>query len=353
MRLLIVDSVLKERDATVRLFPADAHEIRLAQSAAEALSIVETADFDLILIETTLAGTSGLELVKRIRAREASGHTYIIVTAARQVPGDLKGAFAAGADDFIRKPLVRDELLIRAEAPTRIRRWAAKVFGGSAADFDGNSALTAISAWTSAESGLCSELADMLGYGLTPVPTHNAIDGSSLVSALTLSLASEQTEVFLAIGVDNGSAATLAEALFGSPDVEPAAMKDMMRELANVAAGAFKRIAGTEGRVLTTGLPSESTVETVRQLSAIAHKAWVGTVEGSSLAIRFDLRLRAREPKRVRAAGLREGMVLAVDLRNPLGALLMPSGTRICETHLAGIRRQLGDEHSIEIVEAA
>jgi DNA-binding response OmpR family regulator len=353
MRLLIVDSSVKDRDATIRLLPVDTHEIRVARDAAEALSILENAEFDLLLVEMSLVGTSGAELVKRIRAREASGHMYIIMTAARHVPGDLRVAFQVGADDFVRKPLVRDELLLRMEAPTRIRRWAAKVLGGGSADFQARSELTSLGAWASADSALSSELADMLGFALNPAFAESAIDGASHVATLPLSLAGEQAEVSLAIGVDGASAAALAEALLGSPDVDPAAIADMMRELANVAAGAFKRMAATEGRVLTTGLPAESSAEMVRESASLARKQWVATVEGSPIVIRFELQLRVREPKRVRVAGLREGMVLANDLRNPLGALLMPSGTRICESHVAGIRRQLGEEHSIEVMEAA
>jgi hypothetical protein len=198
---------------------------------------------------------------------------------------------------------------------------------------------------------LCSELVDTLGFALTPVASCDPLDEATEIATLPLSLASEQAEISIAVGVDRASAAALAEAMLGSAEVEPEAVKDMMRELANVAGGAFKRMAVTEGRTLTTGLPSETSARAFRQTSAVARKQWVGTVEGSPIAIRFELELRARGSKRVNVASLREGMVIAADLRNPLGALLIPCGTRITESRLGGLRRALGAEVCVDVLE--
>lgn len=354
MRLLIVDSNPKERDATLRLLPSDGHEIKIAKDAAEALVCLETREFDVLLVEVILTGTSGTELIKRIRARESDTHVYIVATAARAFPGDLKTAFLCGADDFIRKPIARDELLVRIEGGTRVRRWASRILaGGAATDFAARSSITSLTAWTSADSAVCSELGDMLGFPLIAAACPEGLEGAVEVATLPLSLAAEQAEISLAIGADQASTAALAELMFGSPTNDASAIKDMMRELANVAGGAFKRMAATEGGVLTTGLPGESTPETFRHPKATARKQWIGTVEGSAIALRFELELRVREWKRVRVASLREGMVVALDLRNPLGALLVPSGTRITESHLGGLRRSLGDDGTIDIVEAA
>jgi hypothetical protein len=205
-----------------------------------------------------------------------------------------------------------------------------------------------LTAWATAESALCRELSEMLGITLAHASALDALAGASLVTTLPLSLAAERSEVCLAIGVDEPSAKALAAAMFGSSDVDPAMTHDMMCELTNVAAGAFKRTALLDGRVFTTGLP---TIAAVDPSPATARKQWIGTAAG--ITIRFELALRLRQPKWIRVASLCEGMVVATDLRDSLGALLMPSGTRICDSHLVGLRRQLGMEHSIEIMEAA
>lgn len=350
MRLLVVDGSTKERDATLRLLSSDTYEVRVAKDAAEALICLETHEFDLILIESKLPSTSGCELVKRIRAREYGTHVYIIMTAREPAPGDVRIAFLVGADDFIRKPMARDELIARLEGPTRIRRWASKLLAAGACT---DNPFTSMTAWTSVEQAVCSELTDMLGFVLTPMASPQAIDAAVHVAQLPFTLSSEHLEISLAVGVDDATAAALAEAMFGSAEVEAAAIKDMMREVANVAGGAFKRLAATEGRALTTGMPCEADPEQLRHANAAARKQWICHVEGTAVALRFELELRPTEMKRIRVAGLREGMVLATEVRNPAGGLLVPSGTRITESNLGGLVRTLGVEASVEVLEAA
>lgn len=351
MRILVVDHNRAERDTTQRLLPADSHDVKTAPDAATALQALEAHAFDVVLVESTMTGVTGNELVKRIRAGESSGHVYLVVTAAHSVAGDVKAAFSAGADDFIRKPMNRDELLARVDGPARIRRWAPKVLVGAVAS--AHAGLTDIAAWTTLEGSVSADLSDMLGLTMTPVPTNRALDGAKFIATMPLTIPTEMTELRLAVGIDDASAKILAETMFGSPDAAPEMVRDMIREIANVAAGAFKRMAASEGYVFTTGLPNEMEAEAFRSASPVARKQWVGTVEGSPMKLSFEVELRIREPLRVRPSALKEGMVVAVDVRSPNGCLLVRAGTRITESHLDGLCNVLGRESSIEIVEAA
>jgi sigma-B regulation protein RsbU (phosphoserine phosphatase) len=91
-------------------------------------------DFDpptLALIDWMLPEMSGLELCRAIRARNLPHYIYFIVITARDTVEDLSEAFAAGADDFIRKPFEPVELLARLKSGQRIveleHRLAARV----------------------------------------------------------------------------------------------------------------------------------------------------------------------------------------------------------------------------------
>lgn len=353
MRLLIVDPNRTERANTLRLIPADLHEIKLAVDAAEALNLLEASTFDVVLVESTMTGTTGDELVKRIRARESDTHVYVVMTASRPIAGDLKTAFAVGADDFVRKPLNRDELLSRMDGPTRIRRWAQVVYNSNiSADFGAQTDITETAMWSTMSTTVCSEISDMLGFQFAPGPADDPLDGSTYAAQLPLSIASEQSELCLAVGLDDASAAILAEAMFGGP-ADAVAIRDMVREIANVAGGALKRLAVAENKSLTTHVPTETDRDTFRHECPLARRHWIAVCEGGPLALRFEMELRLREPKLVRIASLREGMVVATDLRNPKGALLMKSGTRITESHLGGLARCLGADSCIEVLEAA
>ena len=354
MRVLVIDPHRPERETTQRLLAADAHEVQVAPDVASAMKLLETHGFDVVLVESTMTGVTGNELVKRVRAREASGHLYVIMTAARLLPGDVKTAFASGVDDFIRKPMSRDELSARVEAPARIRRWAARVLVGAVGGGKGQaSALTQIAAWTSLDASICAELSDMVGSPLAPMSASDPLDGAKFIASMPLSVPTEMAEVRLAIGIDDAASAALAEIMFGSPVAEPEMVKDMLREIANVSAGAFKRMAASEGRAFTTGLPTETDVTGFRSPAPLARRQWIGEVEGTPIRLRFEVELRVREPSRVRASALREGMVVAVDVRSTSGALLVRAGTRITESHLDGLCNVLGREAPVEVIEAA
>ena len=55
----------------------------------------------------------GLELIRRIRARDGAGYVYVILLTAKAQKEDVVEGMEAGADDFVAKPFDRDELRVR------------------------------------------------------------------------------------------------------------------------------------------------------------------------------------------------------------------------------------------------
>lgn len=351
--VLVVDHNAAERDATVRLLPPELYEVTLARDGASALTILRERDFDVVLAESTLPGVTAAAMVKQIRTRDAHRHTYVIFTAALPVQGDIRLAFGAGADDFVRKPLGRDELQARVDAPTRIRRWTSRtVASGTVQYLTAGSELVALSAWTTLETTVAAAISEMLGMTLSATTTTEGLEKCLALSTLPLSLATESAEVGFAVGIGDDTAAELTETLFGAKTTDPEAIRDMLGEIVNVAAGAFKRVAAAESRDFTTGIPKEAQAHEIRHAGATARRQWIVAAEGTSIALRFEVELRVREKKRLPVAALREGMIIATDLANDAGALLIRQGTRITESHLSGIVRAVGDLLLVEVFEA-
>ena len=104
------------------------------------------------------------------------------------------------------------------DGPSRIRRWAQVVYNGNiSADWGRQTEITETAAWAAMDSTICSELSDMLGFRFEPAAADDALDGSTFAAQLPLSISSEQSELCLAVGIDDATAAILAEAMFGSP----------------------------------------------------------------------------------------------------------------------------------------
>jgi two-component system, cell cycle response regulator DivK len=101
-RLLIVEDNELNRDLLVQIFE-DAYDIALASDGETAVEIASSECPDLILMDISLPGLSGLEAAREIRASAAD--VPIIAVSAGVMPGDRRRAIEAGADDFVAKPI--------------------------------------------------------------------------------------------------------------------------------------------------------------------------------------------------------------------------------------------------------
>jgi CheY-like chemotaxis protein len=76
------------------------------------LELLETGDFDLILMDIQMPELGGVEATQRIRARESreGGHIPIVAMTAHAMTGDRERFLAAGMDEYISKPISQERL---------------------------------------------------------------------------------------------------------------------------------------------------------------------------------------------------------------------------------------------------
>lgn len=108
-------------------------DVTCAADAEQALSALSNKSFELILIDVGLPGCDGLSLCEQLRRDPRLVNTPIMFVTGRNETSDLVQGFAAGADDYIFKPFVPDEL--RARIKARLARNAATA-GATAAGQD-------------------------------------------------------------------------------------------------------------------------------------------------------------------------------------------------------------------------
>ncbi len=110
--------LLVDDEPTIRLSVGDAltaagHAVTLASDGAQALALLGSRVFDLVITDIRLPKTGGLEIFGHIR--EHSPSTRVILITAFGSVSDAVGALKDGADDYLTKPFDIDELLVRVE----------------------------------------------------------------------------------------------------------------------------------------------------------------------------------------------------------------------------------------------
>lgn len=89
-------------------------------NGADALSGMATDLPDIVLLDISLPGMDGNEILERIRADERLKKLPVIALTAHAMSGDRERYLAAGFDDYITKPIVDETLLLKA-----MKKWIA------------------------------------------------------------------------------------------------------------------------------------------------------------------------------------------------------------------------------------
>lgn len=117
MRILIAEDDLTIADGLSSSLRVSGHAVDHVATGPMADAALTTVTYDLLILDLGLPGVSGLEVLRRLRARHATT-VVLILTAADSVEQRVR-ALDLGADDFMAKPFALDELEARVRALVR------------------------------------------------------------------------------------------------------------------------------------------------------------------------------------------------------------------------------------------
>jgi two-component system, cell cycle response regulator len=121
LRILIAEDDAVSRTILHRAVEKFGHECLAAEDGERAWEIYrETSGVDAIISDWMMPGMDGLELCSKVRGEERNGYTYFIFLTALGDRNHLHMGLEAGADDYLSKPLDRDELQVRLISARRV-----------------------------------------------------------------------------------------------------------------------------------------------------------------------------------------------------------------------------------------
>jgi len=115
-RILIADQHPETQDLLYSAFTKEGYRIDRAVGALAAVDIIQARTPELVILDWSLPEMGGLSLIRNVRQWS---QVPVLVLSDRTNPQELVSAFQAGADDFVTRPFLVDEVIVRARALLR------------------------------------------------------------------------------------------------------------------------------------------------------------------------------------------------------------------------------------------
>lgn len=111
VKILLVEDNEMNRDMLSRRLLRKEFEVIIAVDGGQAVSMAESEQPDLILMDMSLPVMDGWEATRRVKAAKTTAHIPIIALTAHAMSGDREKALSAGCDDYDTKPIEMPRLL--------------------------------------------------------------------------------------------------------------------------------------------------------------------------------------------------------------------------------------------------
>ncbi|MGT2772450.1 response regulator transcription factor [Streptococcus marimammalium] len=117
MKILIVEDEIDLNKSIAKLLKTQHYTTDCAFNGQEALDYVAVSDYDVIILDVMMPQMDGFEFLKRLRS--TGNQVPVLMLTAKDAIEDRVFGLDLGADDYLTKPFVFDELMARIRAMMR------------------------------------------------------------------------------------------------------------------------------------------------------------------------------------------------------------------------------------------
>ncbi len=115
-RVLVADDDDDLRTLMVLVLERDGHVVDPATDGTQAWALARSRPFDVLVLDVSMPGLSGLQVVERLVDQAAARRPGLLLVSALTQVEDVERGRAAGADDYLAKPFRLEDLTRRVRA---------------------------------------------------------------------------------------------------------------------------------------------------------------------------------------------------------------------------------------------
>lgn len=115
-RIIIADDDDLFVEVVRAVLESQGHVVGALPDGESVCRVVELKQPDLLILDCSMPGKGGIAALREIRNSARIHHLPVLVLTGRTAPADEAIAYQAGADDYVRKPVDPDNLIVRVEA---------------------------------------------------------------------------------------------------------------------------------------------------------------------------------------------------------------------------------------------
>jgi hypothetical protein len=358
MNVLIYDPSQTEGPRLFHLLKERGVPAMIAHDPMRLVSMTKQARTDLVLLCTAKFAPELMGIAENLRENHILEPSQIQLVTGALDEADGIHAFESGIDSILPWGCDAEYLAARISAVGRVMERCERKIGAPPFKPGGENAadlplrlIFRSNAWRTAPEKLREIVGQFLGQAATNASIgFDAAPPIEKAASIPLMSGAHGVQIRIAVGADNKSALALAGKLFG-PDAKDL-VDDMFGEVANVVMGAMKNHFSAEQLAFTGGLPSALPPrELTASATPFAHRhLFAFDIGGARLTMHLGMESKASSA--VTVLELREGMVIARDLVNDRGMLLLKGGTRLSSTMINKLADLLPPRTSVPVMAA-